>query len=45
MKKISTFNKFFIILCAVVIVLLAFTVPHEPDGQETQQTTAQMEDE
>jgi len=29
MKSLSTFNKLFLIFCAVVIAFLAYNVPHE----------------
>lgn len=37
MRNISTFNKFFLILCAALIILLAFTVPHEEENYTKQQ--------
>lgn len=34
MKNLSLFNKFFLLLCAALIVMLALTVPHEKSSGE-----------
>lgn len=34
MKKLSIFNKLFLIFCAALIVFLAVTVPHESEAQK-----------
>jgi hypothetical protein len=45
MKNISTFNKLFLLFCAALIVLLAFTVPHEKgeNDRHHHESTAQRE--
>ena len=44
MKNLSTFNKFFLLLCAAVIVFLAFTVPHETEDKAAQQQTINIQE-
>jgi len=44
MKNISTFNKLFIVLCAALIALLAFTVPHEKENKEQKEHHEQLMD-
>jgi len=44
MKNLSIFNKLFILLCAALIALLAFTVPHEKNEKGMQQTTVKADE-
>jgi cell division protein FtsL len=43
MKNLSTFNKIFLLLCAAIILLLAFTVPHEKEEKRVRHVTAASE--
>jgi len=40
MKNLSTFNKLFLIFCAVVIVFLALNVPREKQNQPAKQDSS-----
>lgn len=36
MRNISTFNKFFLLFCAALFVLLVFAAPHDKDSKAKQ---------
>ena len=45
MKNLSTFNKIFLIFCAVLIAFLALTVPHEVKDASDQEESSYVSSE